>query len=950
MNCRNATQLGSPVFRRMRASAAPRIWLNGPTSNCALCLAAISLNMCSGQRIKVGALIVGFNLPFDLSRIAIQSSNAEGRYRGGFSLTIWDHEDKATGKRRPSGLYRPRIRIKHLDKKRSFIGFGSPKHDSNENGGAFERRFIDTKTLAFALTNISHSLGSACRAFGVEHGKQEVEEHGRITETYIEYNCRDVLATQELFEKLLIEFDRHPIELDPCIAFSPASMAKANLRAMKLTPAYEQFPNVSPQVLGQMMTAYYGGRAECRIRNTVVPVIYCDFLSMYPTVNSLMRLWQLITAECLEVVDATAEVQRLLDDLTLDSCFDPAVWQNFVFFAQVRPDGDLLPVRAQYSETGNAYNIGVNPLTSDTALVYAGPDLCASTLLSGKAPKVLKAYRLVPRGLQNRLTPVRLRGEVQIDPATQDFFKSVIEERKRVKNRPCISPDERGRLDAFLKVLANSGSYGIFAEMNREELPAKQREAVTVYGLDEPFAAQTAAPEEPGAFCFPPVAALIPSAARLMLAVLERCVMDAGGSYAFCDTDSMAIAATASGGLVPCDGGSYPGPAIKALSRAEVELIVSRFVALNPYDREAVPGSILKIEDENFGENGRVRQLYAYAISAKRYALFNVEAEGSVVIRKCSEHGLGHLLNPTNPEDESRNWTEQLWRFIVCRALGRPAEPPVWLYRPAISRTTASSPEIVRRLNQAAKRQPYARRIKPFNFLLIAHVAPLGHPHGVDRAKFQLIAPYTPDASRWLSTPWIDRYSGRTFNITTAQNSDPRLARVMSYGDVLAEYETHPEPKSAAADGTLCSRTTRGLLQRRPVYATSIVYIGKESNRLEEVEEGLIHSWADVQEVYQDPKRDSWLTYVVPVLKKIVRRELARAGLSDSQIKRLRNGHCRPSPKTRLILTRTAGDYARESLGPRAPADGIAACAAYVAQQRFKTISRRPLSHTRGIS
>jgi hypothetical protein len=647
---------------------------------------------------KQRALVVGFNLPFDLSRIAVECGNGKGKYLGGFSLTLWDYKDKKTDKRRPRGLYRPRIRIKHIDNKRSFIGFGSPKyHDvedrNEENSAAFERRFLDLKTLAFALTNASHSLASACRAFEVEHGKQEAQEHGRITKTYIDYNCRDVLATQELLEKLRAEFDRHPIKLDPCKAFSSASIAKAYPRAMNLKTPREQFQNISPQFLGQMMTAYYGGRAECRIRRTVVPVIYCDFLSMYPTVNSLMRLWKLLTAERLEIVEATDEAQRLLDELTPDACFDPAVWQNFVFFASIRPDGDVLPVRARYSETGDAYNIGVNPLTSDTALWYAGPDLCASKLLSGKSPKVLKAYRLLPEGLQKGLHSVRLRGEIQIDPAAQDFFRSLIEERKRIKNRPGIAADERARLDAFLKVLANSGSYGIFAEMNREDLPAKQRETVTVYGLDEPFAAQTAAPEEPGPFCFPPIAALIPAAARLMLALLERCVTDADGSYAFCDTDSMAFVATESGGLVPCLGGPYPGPSIKALSRSEVEAIVGRFAALNPYDPEAVPGSILKIEDENFGDDGRARQLYAYVISAKRYALFNLEPDGNGIIRKYSEHGLGHLLNPTNPDDESGDWIKQLWHFIVHRALGLPAEPPAWLDRPAISRTTASSPE-----------------------------------------------------------------------------------------------------------------------------------------------------------------------------------------------------------------------------------------------------------------
>jgi hypothetical protein len=41
-------------------------------------------------------------------------------------------------------------------------------------------------------------------------------------------------------------------------------------------------------------------------------------------------------------------------------------------------------------------------------------------------------------------------------------------------------------------------------------------------------------------------------------------------------------------------------PAIKGLSWAQVEAIVARFSQLNPYDRSIIPGSILKIEDDNF--------------------------------------------------------------------------------------------------------------------------------------------------------------------------------------------------------------------------------------------------------------------------------------------------------------------------------------------------------------
>ena len=97
---------------------------------------------------------------------------------------------------------------------------------------------------------------------------------------------------------------------------------------------------------------------------------------------------------------------------------------------------------------------------------------------------------------------------------------------------------------------------------------------------------------------------------------------------------------------------------------------------LNPYDRDAVPGSILKIEDDNCDpKTKKQRQLYCLAISAKRYALFLRDDNGMpVLLRKnvnnkddrWSEHGLGHLLNPTDPESADREWIAQVWFNIFA--------------------------------------------------------------------------------------------------------------------------------------------------------------------------------------------------------------------------------------------------------------------------------------------
>ena len=88
-----------------------------------------------------------------------------------------------------------------------------------------------------------------------------------------------------------------------------------------------------------------------------------------------------------------------------------------------------------------------------------------------------------------------LRGEADIDPRSQDFFRAVVEERKRAEAR---EGKESWRAKG-LKVLANATSYGIYAQMTRHELAPDRREHVTVYErADDPHSYPTSAPEDPG--------------------------------------------------------------------------------------------------------------------------------------------------------------------------------------------------------------------------------------------------------------------------------------------------------------------------------------------------------------------------------------------------------------------------------------------------------------------
>jgi hypothetical protein len=800
------------------------------------------------RRVAIDArgLVVGFNLPFDLSRIAIDAGEARFPYYGGFSLTLWENK-KSPGKEHP---FRPRVCVKSLDSKRAFIGFTRPMGVSDANERTFRGHFLDLRTLAFALSTKSHSLLSACKAFGVSHGKLTTEEHGRVTAAYIDYNRRDVLASQELLEALRREFDGLGLSIPATSAYSPASIVKAHVRDMNVRPLREKSPSISAQDLGRAMTAFYGGRAECRVRRVSVPVVLVDFRSMYPTVSCLMGIWPLLTAESVRFEDNTDQVRALLAGALTTHALDPALWPQLAGFVELAPEEAILPTRGKYTDTREGLNIGVNYLTSLAPLVYAAPDVYASALLTGRTPNIQRAWRLVGEGIQPGLAPISLGGKLTFDPTTEDFFQRAIEERVRTKASKTYSPEDRTRLSQLLKIIANSG-YGIFAEMNRETLPIDDTATISVFGHGEPFEQTTQTPEALGTYCYPPVAALICAAARLMLAILEQLVTERGGTYAFCDTDSMAIVATKHGGLLACEGGTADSSdrieAIRALAWDDVRAIQTRFDALSPYDRNIIL-SILIIEDVNFVD-GIQREVCAYVISAKRYALFQWSTDGSPLLIDWSDHGLGHLSSPV-PAGGPEEWTKSLWQLILDEEFGIPHNTPDWLKLPAVSQVSISTPAYFRGFLRQYAELPYAERVKPFGFVLSGQVARLGHPEGVKPTAFHLIAPFSKDPAVWASQLWVDTYGGGRYGITTGLSYVAGVVGVKSVATVKAEFLAHGEAKSEGADGEPAGAETRGLLYRRHVSPSVIRLSGKESNVLEMVEAGLLGDRSAVVSTY----------------------------------------------------------------------------------------------------
>jgi hypothetical protein len=672
---------------------------------------------------KARALVIGFNLSFDLSRLAFSSAPARRRFTGGFSLCLWTYTDRRGRKR--VNKYRPRVRIRYIDNKRSLIGFTARKSPDDadlipegsqsgkpQRGYVFPGYFLDLRTLAFSLTDTGYTLETACRAFGVEHLKQPAVRHGVITPAYIDYNRRDVLATSELAAKLLEEYNHHPIALSPTHALSPASIGKGYLRAMGIQPILQRQPDFPKKYLGYAQTAFFGGRTSVHIRKVVCPVVYVDFLSMYPTVNALMGLWQFVKAGEIQVVEhCEKEVEDWLRTLTADMLFEPETWKHMAGFVQVVLHGDILPARGKYSVESNDWQMGINYLygAREDALWFSLPDVIASVLLTGHIPEIVAAFRIKSCGKLKRLTPTMLGRKVKIDPRNQDFFNAIVEQRMRLSARPDLSATERERLGKSLKVLANATSFGIWAQMDRHDADDKVK--VMCYEVDgEPYERRVAHPELPGEYWFSPLSSLITGGARLMLALLEWCVSDLGGTYVMEDTDSMAIVATEHGGVVRCPGGPVKvgdgHSAVRALRWKQVEDIRDRFARLSPYGTNS--DSILKIEGDNRDPiTGKQRQLYCLSISAKRYALFLMDQDGNPALLqkgvnnhedRWSEHGLGHLRNPTDFESDDRDWIRQAWTMIVRRALDLPTEPLDFEHLPAVGRVTITSPRTMRSL------------------------------------------------------------------------------------------------------------------------------------------------------------------------------------------------------------------------------------------------------------
>jgi hypothetical protein len=205
-------------------------------------------------------------------------------------------------------------------------------------------------------------------------------------------------------------------------------------------------------------------------------------------------------------------------------------------------------------------------------------------------------------------------------------------------------------------------------------------------------------------------------------------------------------------------------------------------------------------------------------------------------------------------------------------------------------------------LNRA---KPYATRVKPFNFLLAATVDPRERPANLPVTKpFQLIHPYSRNSLKWLKFWWIDLHSREAFRVRSRRHTKGNVIRVQTFADVIERYRDHPESKSADSSGAPAERWTVGLLARRPITASLVIHIGKETNLLEQQQEGVLE--VDPQAVYLSEADYQGLRQLIGRVS--IPKLAVTSGVSERMLQYLRDGYRRPSPATVEAVLRALGE------------------------------------------
>ena len=720
------------------------------------------------------AKCIGFDLPYQLSRLASSWGTAR-KIQDAFSIKLVENNPRL-----------PAIKIKSISSDAAFVQFATPLRTKSEKKQipthkVYRGYFLDLKTLGYAMSNQSFDgMDEVAKTFGVE---THLQNKKGITKDAIRNNVEKSLTIHKLYSKITSVLE-DTFLVKPNNAnklYSPASISKLYLEKLNIKPLLENNPDFSKEVLGNLMTAFYAGRVETRIRKTPVPVTYIDCTSTYPTLFSLMGMYAFLVAEKTETTDTTQQTQKFLDQITLQDISQKETWRNLATICKVVPDGNMIvPVRSGYGSK-KTQNIGINYLksTDGTSLWYTVSDLVASKLLTGHTPTIEKAVTFVPVGVQQN-TPdekIEVFKGVTINPRKENFIEQLIEKRLEMKQ------SEGSEIDATIqntiKIIANTASYGIHIQVNSQK-SERQNKSVTVYGVDEPFSANQnaiARKEIPAKHFNPILGVFLPAAAKLVLATAERLVVQHRDGYvAYMDTDSIMV------------------------SPKYASEIQEFFQKLNPYNNKNVQFfKIEKSDNEKLLEN-----VLFYGISSKRYVLFECDRiENKFNIHKFTSHGLAHLLDV-----DAKQW----WHDILAMHYHPENKQEIlgkYDSKYTISEMSITTPNVLKRFCN----------LRPFNKILVGAGCKTDEDGNVVIPTLPHLDAKNRECIQYM--PFTNYTTGEKYS-----DSADTVPYWKPLSETLDDYSNHKETKSGGDVGLLPRL-------RMKMDKNQIKYVGKEVANLD---------------------------------------------------------------------------------------------------------------------
>ena len=478
------------------------------------------------------------------------------------------YTDEVEG-RRLVNYYRSPIVFEPLANIRVGASFGPRKHPDRRHkdasGRQFPGHFLSLRDAVSALVGERvEDLATACRLFDIDPPPA-----GAATPETLPARAH---ALRDLYVAVRAEAEEWPGVSIGRLASPTAIVAGAYLSSRVPQPLLRDSKtmNVPARCIGAgIEAASIGARTGTFFRRVPVPGLDVDITACYPVGAALAGIQDFLTnvATAHHVTGKTRldQLRRLVRDAALAGLLEhPELGRSLAFLVNVVPSGDVLTAHVELF--GTEATITAPVVEGSRAFWTTGFDLAVAMIEDldaggeGRVPDIAEAWTFDLGSRLRGLRPVEFPGGWVWDPRRDSDYRSrdgrtwdnlyllLAAMRLHAATDPNLTPAARIRRRGLLKVASVAGAFGMFSATTPiEEGAGKPHKVITSDGI---AVATSGTPERPGPFAFPPAAALVEGAGRLLLTLVLHEVRTRGGTFAQADTDGTFIVATPDGGEI----------------------------------------------------------------------------------------------------------------------------------------------------------------------------------------------------------------------------------------------------------------------------------------------------------------------------------------------------------------------------------------------------------------